>query len=637
MFNRVSISIILILTFFGVSAHAKDIKYPVSAIPDSLLKNAKSVVRESILEFEVINLNRCIKNEKLVITILDRSGEEEAYGYYTYDDERQIQSISATVYSKSGTKLETYSRKDFKDMSMDAFGSIYSDSRYLYHRGASSVFPYTIEYEVTYEQSYSYLFPFWMPQSAYDQSLENAELIVKVPNKFGLKFRENKIQSPVRINETDELTVYSWELNSLPAIAGEPFTPQRHLQFPNVELSPLLFKFDNYTGSMQSWNTFGKFFYELNKGRNDISDELHDEVVALVRDINDPIEKIRVLYQFMQDRTRYVSIQVGIGGIQPFPASSVEEYGYGDCKALSNFMMAILSAAGIESFYSLIDAGTAQYYLDTNFVSDPFNHVILNIPFEGKELWLECTSQISPFGFLGDFTDNRFALVITEIGGILKKTPNYGLENNTTHSIAEVIVNEDGHANAKVQTTFRGLSYDKMMGVLHMSYEKQKDYLYDQKLDIADFKIKTFSYRDMPQQLPEAVETLDLELVNYASVSGSRMFIPINLMNRFDYIPPRDKNRETAIALKSDISECDTVSFFFPEDYSIEHCPKGDTVVSEFGKLVYTVEDVGNGIRYIRNFELYNNTYPKECYNNLVKFCRAITKADKQKLVLVKK
>jgi len=52
-----------------------------------------------------------------------------------------------------------------------------------------------------------------------------------------------------------------------------------------------------------------------------------------------------------------VSIQIGIGGWQPFDASTVQRLSYGDCKALANYMKTLLEAVGLSANYCLVNAG----------------------------------------------------------------------------------------------------------------------------------------------------------------------------------------------------------------------------------------------------------------------------------------
>src|SRR5690606_4540730 len=104
----------------------------------------------------------------------------------------------------------------------------------------------------------------------------------------------------------------------------------------------------------------------------------------------------------------------------------VEKTGYGDCKALSNYMVALLGSVGIKGYYSLIMAGENFTPLQTDFPSSQFNHVVVAVPNGSDTLWLECTSQTQPFGYLGSFTDDRYALMILDDGATLVKTGSYG-------------------------------------------------------------------------------------------------------------------------------------------------------------------------------------------------------------------
>ena len=119
----------------------------------------------------------------------------------------------------------------------------------------------------------------------------------------------------------------------------------------------------------------------------------------------------------MQDNTRYISVQYGIGGWEPENAMAVDQLGYGDCKALTNYTMALLKTQGIDSYYTVLYGGVKRD-MNPEFTMMQGNHAILNVPTEDStDIWLECTSQTNPFNYLGDFTDDRYALRIGENGG----------------------------------------------------------------------------------------------------------------------------------------------------------------------------------------------------------------------------
>src|SRR5207244_663743 len=103
-----------------------------------------------------------------------------------------------------------------------------------------------------------------------------------------------------------------------------------------------------------SWQELGKFQVQLNSGRDKLPDAVKQTVHQLTDQISDPKEKVRILYEYLQRNTRYISIQLGIGGFQPFDASFVASKSYGDCKALSNYMYSLLKEANIKSCYTQI-------------------------------------------------------------------------------------------------------------------------------------------------------------------------------------------------------------------------------------------------------------------------------------------
>ena len=60
------------------------------------------------------------------------------------------------------------------------------------------------------------------------------------------------------------------------------------------------------------------------------------KVKELVKDLKTVEEKAKKVYEFVQNKTRYIGVQIDIGGWSPITADRVDISGYGDCKGLTN-------------------------------------------------------------------------------------------------------------------------------------------------------------------------------------------------------------------------------------------------------------------------------------------------------------
>ena len=77
-------------------------------------------------------------------------------------------------------------------------------------------------------------------------------------------------------------------------------------------VAPQKFKLVDVYGQAENWNDFGKWNYDnLISNRNEIPASTLAEIKTLVKGINSPIEKAKLIYQYVQDKTRYISIQLG--------------------------------------------------------------------------------------------------------------------------------------------------------------------------------------------------------------------------------------------------------------------------------------------------------------------------------------
>ncbi|NJL74106.1 MAG: transglutaminase domain-containing protein [Saprospiraceae bacterium] len=187
---------------------------------------------------------------------------------------------------------------------------------------------------------------------------------------------------------------------------------------------------------------------------------MYNTIKSLTAQASSEEEKVAILYRYMQQNMRYVSVKLGIGGWQTFDATYVEQNKYGDCKALSNFMKAMLKVIDIPAYTVLVYAGESRlpYEVEEDFSFPRFNHVILHIP--KLNYWLECTNPINPPNYLGSFTSDRNVLLVTEEGGKLIRTPRISNDLNRKISATEIHLETTGAATIKNSIQYGGTLQD---------------------------------------------------------------------------------------------------------------------------------------------------------------------------------
>jgi hypothetical protein len=627
----------IVFLFVVFSLYAGDGDYAVSKISPALLKNADGILRFEDVKFEILSTKEAVETNHYVITILNENADDWTEFEEYYDQLREINSIEGFLYDANGRQLKKIKTKDFQDISGVSDYSLMDDKRIKKHSFYYKVYPYTIEYEVVIHYKNTLFFPMWSPQGNEKLSVERSQMSIICPVDYQFRYRAFKYNGePVTTVDKNKKSV-SWVARDMPAIVKEPLGPLWHGLTTVVIFGPTEFQVGEYKGNMASWQDFGKFVYSLKQGRDALPQNIKQTIHQLIEGESDEKKKIQLLYEYMQKNTRYISVQLGIGGWQPFDASYVATKGYGDCKALSNYMYSILKEAGITSYYTLVRAGKNAEYITDDFPSQQFNHVILCVPVKEDTIWLECTSQTLPAGYLGDFTSNRYALLVNESGGSLVRTPKYGLNDNLEVRKVKAVLNENASLQVQVVTGYKGLQQDDVHDMInYLSKDKVKEYLQKQ-LDFPTYDLDKFEYTESKSMIPEVEEKLDLSVSNYATITGKRLFITPNVMTRSYTKLKSVEERKYDIVLHSDYRDIDSVEIEIPNGYEPESFPEPVTIETKFGKYYGASKLIDNKIFYYRIREQYSGTYPARDYASLVNYYDAIYKADRNRIVLVKK
>jgi len=611
--------------------------YNVALIPDSLIKNAHMVKRMEELHVIIKALNKVVVTNKYAITILDEQGEKASEYINAYSSMRDLSNIEGNLYDASGKKLKSVKKKDITDApSSDGF-SLMLDNRYKRHNFYYKQYPYTIEYSDELEINNSYFLPVWMPIEDENYSVQQSKFIVETSPEYELRIKQINFNTAPQITKAKS-TQYSWELKNGMAIEHEPLQPPFKELVPMIYLGASDFSLGNYNGDMRSWLSLGKLNINLNKGRDELPDNVKQDIHKLINGLSNKEEKVQKLYQYLQNNTHYISVQLGIGGWQPFDAKYVAANKYGDCKALSNFMVSILKEAGIKANYVVATAGGGEKGLSEDFpVPSYFNHVITCVPNGKDSIWLECTSQTVPAGYMGSFTGNRKVLLIGDDGGHVVQTPTYTAKENLQTRKTIAVVKPDGSMTADVFTHSTGEQQELQHHLIHdYSKEGREKYL-NTALNLATYEVDQSKYTEAPGRIPAIEEYLHIQSPSYATLTGKRLFISPNFVNQSRTRLSSDSVRKYPISFLSAFQDIDTIQIEVPENYQFESVPKTVSIHNQFGDFEMSFNVTNNRVEVIRSQTRNISQFPAADYADLVTYFDKIYKADHSNIVFVKK
>jgi len=611
--------------------------YDVFSIPIELKKNANAVVRLSETNVSVNSVKDLLVSETRVVTVLNSRGDKHVNAYLHYNDNKSVKKLTAILYNSLGKEIESYNKSDFNDQSAVSNGTMYSDNRVKYLDYTPKKYPYTIEFKSQYKSSNTAFIQPWFPIEGYNVSVEKSKYMFRTSDiGFRKKLYNSNELIKVDIKE-DQLSLFGEVVNQC-AIKYEEKAPSFDMFMPKLEISLNEFTLYGKKGKAKDWKTFGKWQYEnLLLGRDELDEEVVEKITELTSSIANPVDKVKIIYKYVQDNTRYISVQLGIGGLQPDFAKNVDKLKYGDCKGLTNYTKSLLKSQGIESYYAEVYSGHEKRNIDKTFTSIQGDHVILCVPNEEGYTWLECTNQYSPYGFIGDFTDDRDVLIMKPEGGEIVRTTKYGVDDNRQESNVSIVLDNQGGFLSNLKKITSGVQYDQRYWVENITKEKQIEECLNRWSYLNGIEVVDNNYKNDKVNIVFC-ELLKIKVSNYATKVGDKLLVPINPFNRVGKSPLKYVDRKLPFQIMRSFKDTDVNEFTIPNGFVLSSVPENCEIESEFGKYKIQIEKIEeNKIKVTREYMLLEGLFSKEKYKEYRAFKKKIVKKDKSKFILTLK
>ncbi|MCO5949925.1 DUF3857 domain-containing transglutaminase family protein [Mucilaginibacter flavidus] len=610
--------------------------YSAAGIPDSLKEDANSVLRYSMHDITVKGPGKAVEKIHTIVTILNEKANDEAVITLPYNRKFiAVSSFEMIIYDATGKQLKKYHKGDMYEHAAYDDAALVTDDRLMTVGHSVASYPTTVEMIFEIDESSMIDLDTWHIQGE-EQSIQNSYYHIAISNDAGFRYLTKNTNIKPQKTSVGNTDNYLWEVSNLRAIKPEEGSAQWRV-LPRIDFAAGKFEYYSIPGDISTWQNYGQWQWNLNYDVATLSQQRVNEIRTMTAGIQTDKEKAKFLYNYLQKNMRYVSIQLGIGGLKPFPADFVDQKKYGDCKALSNYMVAMLRAVNIPAYYAKVRAGANEEPCNASFPFDMSNHIIVCVPFKGDTTWLECTSSTQQFGKLGSFTENRNALLVTEDGGKLVNTPRSTADDNQFNGEVHIALDADGGAKAQVKISGTGGFRDEFLAVEAIKTDDQKRFFqraFNMKQPSV-FEIEPSTDNNWTKQV-----SLILEYDKFCDVAaGDKQFYRPKIFDLCGITVPVLEKRKSDFYFEKPMQMSCVTNIDLPTGFEVETLPANQSLKFTYGiyEVNYTYDAAKNQVISKANFKLTNHVIPAAKYTELQQYLDAVAKAQNKKLVIKRK
>jgi Domain of Unknown Function with PDB structure (DUF3857)/Transglutaminase-like superfamily len=581
-----------------------------------------------------------LEHRRRVVKILRPDGRDEGDLEVYLDHGEKLLSLHAWTLDAAGHEYEL-KEKDFNEVS-PFDDDLYSDIRYRTATAPAAIpgSVIALEYLVRRRAWLNQLD--WIFQEM--NPVHEAEFSVQLPVgwEYTTAWADAKPVSPTQAGGA-----WQWTVHDVPGIEHEPRMPSLRSLSGRMALS----FFGPGRPSAASWDQIGRWYIQLTADRRTVTPELAAKVQQLVAGQSTFDGKVRALAQFMQTEVRYVGIEIGIGGWQPHPAADVFHARYGDCKDKATLLQTMLQAAGIGSAYLVINTrrGVADPAVPSAF---SFNHVIVAIEIPAgvnpaayqsvitsrsgqRYLVFDPTDEYTPVGELRSELQQSYALLVTDSGGEMIRTPLLAPDSNRLTRDGKFALSSDGTLTGEVVETRSGdhATYERAV-LLHANQEQRTQRL-ERELNesLRGFTLQSSDIQQLDQFQKNLVLTLKFTTPQYAQTRGPLMLVRPRVLDEKSF-EVETKPRHYPFVLGGVSDETDTYEIDLPAGYKVDDVPDPVNVDMGFASYQSKVETTGSKIRYWRQLIVRAERVSPERVPDLRKF-EGIVGADEMSAVVL--
>ncbi len=305
-----------------------------------------------------------------------------------------------------------------------------------------------------------------------------------------------------------------WVGEQLPAIVPEPAMPGRTEVAAYVHVS-----------TYQRWEDVARWYWGLVEDQLALDDRLRAVVREQTAGAGSVEEKVRRLYDWVLDNTRYVALEFGIHGYKPYRVTDVARRGFGDCKDKASLLYALLREAGIEAHIVLLRTRRNGAVHEQPASLAVFDHAITYVP--ALDLYLDGTAEHNGLRELPPMDQGAMVLHVAPGVGELRRTPEAPASAHLVETRWRVDLAADGSATGTVRNRYAGTAAPPLRATLEAEGTRRERV--ERRLQSAypGLRLRTVEVEGLQDRHHPVEVTGTVEVPDFARRQGTRLEVHV--------------------------------------------------------------------------------------------------------------
>lgn len=406
------------------------------------------------------------------------------------------------------------------------------------------------------------------------------ELIVDKEIEIGYKtFNTENTNITYSLEEKRGKKIYRWTLSNPPLLPYESNRPSPAYYSPSIyfwiDSYPVKNKLVPVLGDLdQLYAYYSTFIHALN---TDLDPEFIAFTQELTKQATTEEEKVKTIYQWVQQHIKYIAFEAGYDGFIPRKADLVFNRRYGDCKDMASIITAMCKTVGIDNVY-IAWVGTRKIPYLYNELPTPQvdNHMIAFYDAKTQGLCLDGTDSFLPFGMVPSSIQTKELLVaLSDQTYKIHKLPiTSGTANRwqTTDTLRISNLSFEGNSTLLASGYFKSFIHANLTYNGRNSKEDIIEALVN--TNISNLKLTTLrdiDHLDLSGQ-PVSIK-FDFQIPNAVIAAGNELYVDLNLYKPFQkstIVLPR----ETPYEMDELEAYDSTVVLAIPKGYRVKYLPE---------------------------------------------------------------